>query len=143
MRKIQTQCIVFKRNPLQFLLLKRIPSKGGFWQPVSGGLEGDETPIEAAYRELEEETNIHKPNVVKVFENVHEFTINKHYLTSEHIEPIKEVVFGFEVSDIEVFITQNVHQEHEEFRWVSYEEALKMLKWDNNKEGIRKMRRII
>ncbi len=38
------------------LLLRRAPSRGGFWQPVTGRIDPGETPIEAARRELREET---------------------------------------------------------------------------------------
>jgi lipoyl(octanoyl) transferase len=38
------------------LLLKRAPERGGFWQPVTGRIDPGETPIEAARRELREET---------------------------------------------------------------------------------------
>jgi lipoyl(octanoyl) transferase len=38
------------------LLLKRAPERGGFWQPVTGRMEPGEASIEAARRELREET---------------------------------------------------------------------------------------
>ena len=38
------------------LLLRRPPARGGFWQPVTGRIEPGERPIEAARRELCEET---------------------------------------------------------------------------------------
>ncbi|HSM92018.1 MAG TPA: lipoyl(octanoyl) transferase LipB [Anaeromyxobacteraceae bacterium] len=38
------------------LLLRRSPERGGFWQPVTGRIEAGEAPIDAARRELGEET---------------------------------------------------------------------------------------
>jgi lipoyl(octanoyl) transferase len=38
------------------LLLRRAPERGGFWQPVTGRIEPGESPLEAARRELREET---------------------------------------------------------------------------------------
>jgi lipoyl(octanoyl) transferase len=38
------------------LLLRRSPARGGFWQPVTGRIEPGEEPMEAARRELREET---------------------------------------------------------------------------------------
>jgi lipoyl(octanoyl) transferase len=38
------------------LLLRRAPERGGFWQPVTGRIDPGESPLEAARRELREET---------------------------------------------------------------------------------------
>jgi lipoyl(octanoyl) transferase len=40
----------------QYLLLRRTPARGGFWQPVTGHIEAGESPAQAAARELREET---------------------------------------------------------------------------------------
>ena len=92
----------------------------------------------------EEEANIGKENIIKVSENVHYFEITKHYLTGELISTIKEYVFGFEVDDdFNVLIDKNICVEHEEIKWVSFEEAIKLLKWENNKDGFRKLNEIL
>lgn len=147
MRKIQLECIVFrKKNEIyEFLLLKRIPKKGGFWQPPCGGLEKkDNSKLEAAYRELLEETNIPKKNVIKVFKDVDIFEINKHYLTGKSIPAITEYVFGFEVdSDISISIHNNIYPEHEQFEWVTFDKALELLKWDNNKAALIKLNKLL
>lgn len=43
------------------LLLERTPERGGFWQPITGRIEAGEAPIEAARRELREETGADVP----------------------------------------------------------------------------------
>ncbi len=143
MRTIQLECIVFrkKEGKYEFLLLKRIPKKGGFWQPVCGGMEkADNSLIDAAYRELKEEANISKKDIINVLENIHYFEINKNYLTGENIPTIREYVLGFQVkSEINIEIDKNIYQEHEEIKWVSFEEALQLLKWENNKDGFKKL----
>ena len=40
----------------QYLLLKRVADRGAFWQGVKGGVENGESLLEAARRELVEET---------------------------------------------------------------------------------------
>jgi dihydroneopterin triphosphate diphosphatase len=147
MREVQLECIVFKRvnSSIEYLLMKRIPSKGGFWQPPSGGLEeSDKSKLDAAFRELKEEANINKEDVIKVIENVHYFTVDKHYLTNEPISPIHEFVFGFEVKEnIDISIKNNIDPEHEEIKWVQFEEALNLLKWENNKEAFVKINHLL
>ena len=147
MRNIQIECIVFRKNDdkYEFLLLKRIPKKGGFWQPITGGYEvTDKSLIDTVFREINEETNIPKEDILRVIEKVHYFEFTKHYLTNEPIPLIKEYVFGAEVSiNAKVSINNNVYIEHDEFKWVSYESALKLLKWQENKDAFENLRKII
>lgn len=143
MRRTQLECIVFrkKENTHEFLLLKRIPQKGGFWQPPCGGLEKeDRSKLDAAYRELFEEANITQKDVLKVFKDVDSFEINKHYFTGEPIPAITEYVYGFEISSsIPISIHNNPYPEHDQFVWVTFEKALELLKWDNNKVALTKL----
>jgi dATP pyrophosphohydrolase len=146
-RTTQLECIVFRRNndKIEYLLMKRIPKKGGFWQPPCGGMEEtDSTLLEAAYRELKEEANISKEDVIAVLEDVHYFEITKHYLTGESIPTIKEYVLGFEVSpEFNVSIDNNIYVEHEEVKWTSFEDAIQMLKWQNNKDAFEKLNEML
>jgi len=145
----QVLCIVFRRNiqtrEYEFLLLKRIPEKGSFWQPPSGGVESfDLSLTDAALREVWEETGISQNNILKVIKDVYQFTFENHYLTDEKIEPQTEYVFGFEVdSAVAVSLDQNESNEHDEFRWVSFDAALKLLKWDNNKDAFMALQTIL
>jgi 8-oxo-dGTP pyrophosphatase MutT (NUDIX family) len=147
MRDTQLGCIVFrKRNEVyEFLLMKRIPTKGGFWQPPCGGLdEEDCSRIEGAYRELLEEASITKEQVIRVIEDVDTFVMDKHYLTGEPIPKITEYVYGFEISpEIEVSIENNIYPEHEEITWVIFDKAIELLKWDNNKTAFIKLNKIL
>ena len=43
---------------IRYALLKREPTTGGYWQPVAGGGEDNETPEQAARRETFEEAGI-------------------------------------------------------------------------------------
>jgi dATP pyrophosphohydrolase len=145
-RDIQVECIVFRWNgsEYEFLLLKRIPEKGGFWQPVSGGVEDDEPLLVTAFRELKEEADLSTSDFLAVIPDVHYFEFDQHYLTGEPIPIVKEYVFGVEVSlDAIVSIAKNPEPEHEEFKWVPFEQALELLKWENNKDGLRKLQDIL
>jgi lipoyl(octanoyl) transferase len=52
-----TVCVVIS-DGARVLLLRRVPARGGFWQPVTGRVEQGEALAAAARRELEEETGL-------------------------------------------------------------------------------------
>jgi lipoyl(octanoyl) transferase len=55
-RIVQVQVVRPGPRGLELLALRRIPSRGGFWQPITGRVEPGETFAAAAQRELGEET---------------------------------------------------------------------------------------
>lgn len=131
---IQVQGILFRKinGEVQYLLLKRNPEREGFWQPVTGGLEEGETRVEALEREVLEETGIE--NSVRIIEDVYYFELS----TPLHE---KEYVYG-----VEVLLTEEIemdNKEHSEYRWCSFEEARKLLKWKENKEALEKLNEIL
>ncbi|HII71412.1 TPA: NUDIX domain-containing protein [Candidatus Woesearchaeota archaeon] len=139
-------CIVFrKESDTEFLLLKRVPDKGAFWQPVGGAVEEyDETVLDAGYREMMEEAGIRKKDVLNVLKDVHQFEFDKHYLTGEPIPKEKVHVYAFEVRpEVEIHIHSNQDEEHEDFGWFSYDEAMEKLYWPNNKDAFEKLRGIL
>lgn len=141
---VQVQCIVFRNTAkgYEFLLLKRTAARGGFWQPVTGGVEDTDADLSAAcFRELEEEAGIKREDVLRVTENVHEFDFDSRNFREGAVTSLHEYVFGFEVDPaVRVTLDFNVYPEHEEFRWAWLEEALRLLKWESNREALRKLR---
>jgi dATP pyrophosphohydrolase len=131
---IQVQGILFRKinGEIQYLLLKRTPEKEGFWQPVTGGLEEGEARVEALKREVWEETGI--KNVVGIVENVDYFEYSDAHF-------IKEYVFGVEVHPNEKIAIDG--KEHSQFRWCSLQEALELLKWDENKKALSRLNEIL
>jgi len=127
----QIEVIVFKKEgeELLFLILKRNPQKGGFWQPITGGIEENETFEEAAIREVGEEIGI--INGIKLIDFGYSFEF------FDHGENHFEKVFAVEVKPETKII---ISEEHTEFKWVSRQIAIdQFLKYENNKEGFRKL----
>jgi len=113
--------------------LKRNEQRGGFWQPVTGGVEDGENLIEAVNRELREETGVTK--YLRIIENLHYFEFQ-----SERYGKLKEYVFGVEVDS---GITIKISPEHTEMKWCDLNDALTLLKHDNNKVGFKKISQLI
>lgn len=127
----QIEVFFYKRLPdgkYSFLLMKRVPEKGGFWQPLTGGVEHGETLEEAIRREAAEETGI--TEMVEVVDS------NYHYEFTDEGRSHVEYIFGAEVP---TGTNVRLSHEHDDLRWVSKDEALQLLKWPGNKEGLRKL----
>ena len=127
---IQVEAIIFRRNDsrIEYLLLKRLPERNGFWQPVTGGVEEGETRDEALRREVMEETGV--KNIVAVIEGLYYFEFSDPNLNQEY-------VYGVEISLSEKIVLDQ--KEHSEYRWCSFQEALQLLHWKENKEALRKL----
>lgn len=135
MRTQQVEIIIFCKDPkgeILFLLLKRNPKKGGFWQPVTGGVEENESIEQAAFRELKEELNI--TNYLQFLDTNYSFTFQGSF------GPLTEYVFGVE---IEYGAPYALSEEHTTSQWVSFERALLLLKWDSNRESLRNLYRLL
>src|SRR5208337_4885463 len=124
------EAIIFRRksDTVEYLLLKRLPDRNGFWQPVTGGLEERETRTEALHREIKEETGI--KNLIRVIEDLYYFEFSNPNLNQEY-------VYGVEVSSTEEVVLDG--REHSEYRWCSIKDALQLLYWKENKEALEKL----
>lgn len=134
-RVSQINCIVFKpeRNDYKFLVLKRSEAGGGFWQSITGGVEEGESEISALKRELKKETGIGEYQKI----------INLKYSFSFCLPRLgnpAENIYAVEVKpETEIVLSH----EYVEYRWLSFEESLGLLKYDANKEGFRKIWKIL
>jgi 8-oxo-dGTP pyrophosphatase MutT (NUDIX family) len=104
----------------------------GHWGFPKGHLEGNETIQEAALRELKEEAGITECT----FPDLPLLTEEYIYVgeDKETYHKIVQYFIGFVESD--VVITQK--DEIQDHKWVTYDEALALLTYDNNKEILKK-----
>jgi dATP pyrophosphohydrolase len=120
----------------RYLLLRRSPSDAiypGIWQFVSGSVEGAETAVEAARREMEEETSL--PSTA--------FWVLPH--VSTFYDPGRDTV-----NFIPVFAAQvapgsepKLSTEHSEYLWCDYTTARGMLVWPGQREALRVLQEYI
>ena len=122
------QSIVYrkKRESYEVLLLKRSPDRGGFWNVVNGTLELQESAIDCRARELFEETGIR--SVMYWSDEVHRFAF-----------PYKDNTFVVIAFAAQVAEDQGVviNVEHTEYKWVSFDEAINLLKFEDDKTSLR------
>ncbi len=117
-----------------YLMLHRIPARGGFWQGVTGGAEWGEELVDAASRELWEETRLRAVEV-RALGCRYAYPIQDRWkgLYSADTKEIEEHAFLAVVESAKVTISS---EEHDEWRWSTYDEALELLKWRENIEAL-------
>ena len=122
--------IVFKRGEsgLFYLLLKRNPRQGGFWQPVTGGVEDTETLEEALRREIREETGI--KDIVRIVGGLQSHRFYAPRAVYEH-------AFGVEVRPGTKVKLDGV--EHSDARWCNYEDARSRMVWPGNRTALERL----
>ena len=115
----------------EFAVVKRIDVD--VWQFLSGGGEDNETPMEAAKREANGEGGI--PYGVELLQldstasvPACNFPARKEWGNDIYVVP--EYSFAVEVEDLTLGF------EHTEMKWVSYEDAIKLLTLDSNKTAL-------
>lgn len=105
------------------------------WQFIAGGGEDDETPLKAAQRETFEESGAQPDKwiALKSLAYIPAAIISEkrrqHWPKDTYVIP--EYSFGFEWNG-EV----NLSNEHTEYVWLPYDEAVKKLKWDSNRTAL-------
>jgi 8-oxo-dGTP pyrophosphatase MutT (NUDIX family) len=125
----------------EYLLMRRIPSRGGFWQGVTGGVERDEDVTEAATRELIEETAL-VPSDLQIIDYSYSFPVEHRFQHLYHsgTETIMEHVF---MARITAEQEPKLSEEHDQYRWCTFNEALCLLGWPGNIEALKKCNRIL
>lgn len=105
------------------------------WQFIAGGGEDEETPLDAAKRETREESGVSSNKWINlrslsyipatVISEKH----RKHW--DKGIYVIPEHTFGFECK-----CNIKLSNEHTEYVWLPYDEAIRKLTWDSNRTAL-------
>lgn len=122
---------ILRNKKVLYAVFKRKASTGGFWQGIAGGGEKKESPLQAARREALEEAGI-PPNSEYI--KLDSFAMIPvvdvcGFEWGNNTLVIPEYCFGVKVENVQLQLSV----EHEKYKWVSYNTAKKMLRWDSNK----------
>jgi 8-oxo-dGTP pyrophosphatase MutT (NUDIX family) len=127
----QVQVFLFRRRHgrREYLLLRRVPRVGGFWQPVTGGVEAGETAAQAAAREVGEETALPGRLIPT--------GLGSGFLWAGI--QWQETVFAWEVTTGDPLIGP----EHDDFVWCGLGEAWWRLYWPLNRQHLAAIDRLL
>lgn len=121
---------------LQFLVLKRTPQRGGYWQPVCGGVENGEAHTDAVLREIAEETGI---TVIKSLTDLN-YTFTYRETKNGVLMDMQDYCYAAEIGhpvDIQLSC------EHEAYQWLSYAEAQEYLTWEHNLIALERLMQLL
>jgi 8-oxo-dGTP pyrophosphatase MutT (NUDIX family) len=137
--RIPIQVLVYpvrrRKEAWEFLLLKRIEERGGFWQGVTGAPEEGEGILDGARRELLEETGYTPKQIIQTdFSYTIDVKDVKGGVYPKGVKEIPEYVFIAIISTLEEPVIDA--SEHTQWKWCVYGKALELLYWENNREAL-------
>ena len=141
-KKPISSLILIYSEDFKVLLMERADKKG-FWQSVTGSLEENETPKDTAIREVFEETGINASHYhLEDWKLSHIYEIYKHwrYRYAPDVTHNTEHIFGLKVpANIAIQLSAD---EHVQYLWVDWRDAMdKVFSW-TNVEAIKKLAEI-
>lgn len=127
------QCNVYRyvEGHYEFLLLKRIDDRKPFWQPVTEPVQGSEDIGSTLKRGLHTQAGI--VHVKKLSEETYSY---EWYSNGQRG---RDIVFAVEVHN-KADITLDTHA-YLDYDWFTYENALDEVKWEGNKEALRRLKK--
>lgn len=110
-----------------FLALQRTAVRGGFWQPITGGVEEtDSGNVSAVVREVYEELQVPEHQIRNIISLDHIFRF-----IGNDGQRLSEVAFGIELKPGTEITTDG--REHAQLCWGSLSRIRAMYKWKDNK----------
>ena len=135
---VEVAVFVTRRGGLDVLLLHRSPKQGGYWHVVAGGVEPGETAVEAAERELREETGLAARLTAGIDATEYVSTLTKEPADRDEPSALEVGVTCFRVAAPDDW-EPTFDWEHDGHRWCNAGEAASELRWPGTAGAIREL----
>jgi dihydroneopterin triphosphate diphosphatase len=136
---LQVLVLPFRRcadGTTEYAIFRRRDYSDDCWQGVAGGAEQGESAEQAARREMMEEAGIPVDAPLVPLDAMASVPASQ-FLERDSWGPnlyvVTERAFGVQVDNDQ---TIRLSSEHAEYRWVPYEEAARLLRWDSNRTAL-------
>ncbi len=131
------QAVIIDEKTNNLLLIRKMDFRRNkiVWRLVKGGVEKGETERQALKREIEEEVGLKEVQILdKIFNYDFVFGDRKHLVSTYIVkaDSNEKVVLG---TDSDIYGKRDIL----ESRWITKEDALEMVYWDNEKEAIKQL----
>ncbi|MBC8060335.1 MAG: NUDIX domain-containing protein [Clostridiaceae bacterium] len=139
--KNSIECYIVRegsKGSIEVLLLHKPETNRhpAFWQPITGGIENNEKPIDACIREVKEEANLlMNLEILKDLNYKFEISLKEDDLV------IKKSLFM--CRGLDPALQVKISDEHDDFMWVRLEEVSGYLFWDSNKNTFKELYKVI
>ncbi len=131
--------VIIYTKDMEILLLHR-KDKKNFWQSVTGSIEEGESPVNAAKRELLEETGIdHKKFLLLDWKFSQQYEIFPHWRYRYEPNVTHNIEHVFSVELPEKIIVNLEPSEHKEYKWVPLHDAIKEVFSGTNADALKKL----
>lgn len=135
MAELSSGALIFRKSPKRGIVWLLLHNTKGHWDFPKGNIRKGETELEAAVREVKEETGINDLHFYAGFEEKITYFYNKGAYSGKQEMTFKQVYFHLaETKAKEIEISS----EHSGFSWLSENEALSVLTFTNSKALIKK-----
>jgi 8-oxo-dGTP pyrophosphatase MutT (NUDIX family) len=131
------ECAVFIRRGDRFLILHRAPPDA-YWSTMAGVVEHGEQFLDAAARELREETGLAAA--------ISDLAMPQTYvvppaLRDEYEPGVSEVTIQNYVIEVPADWEPALNDEHDDYRWLVATDAVSLVRWEETKQIIRALAR--
>lgn len=142
MREAEVAIFVTRRGRTEVLITHRSPQQGAYWHTIAGGIERDETPHDAAVRELAEETGLsgvalHAGD--EIVEYAYPLSEEPPERLTLYAEGLLEVRVHCFVADAPDEWEPTLDWEHDGHRWCAPADGAALLRWPETAEALRRL----